>query len=79
MLERDHFIDASFTASDDSLVGDKSKEAAKKWVGKINWRRAGDIFGSQVRLFSNSINPSDILQGGLGDSYFLGTLACLAE
>lgn len=42
-----------------------------------------NITGSQVILkpevFKKQIDPCDIKEGSLGDSWFIGAVACLAE
>ena len=41
------------------------------------WRRASDVYGHNgqpLRVF-NGIDPTDIIQGVLGDCYFLGCVA----
>ena len=45
-----------------------------------NWQRPGKIFdGGKYFMYDKTIEPSDIIQGELGDCYFLSALASLAQ
>lgn len=74
------FADKEFPPEQTSLV---SPEYQKEYNGEFDgvaWKRAADFFkGKPYDMFSGTIDPSDILQGGLGDCYFLCALASLAE
>ena len=79
----DEWTDESFPPTDASLYGNGSAADHPEW-SNIVWRRASDVYGNSnskpVKLIaSDGLNPSDVHQGLLGDCYFLGSLACLAD
>jgi calpain-15 len=45
---------------------------------QFKWRRVDEIYNHPIQVF-NKIEPGDILQGQLGDCYFLSTLSAMAE
>ena len=46
----------------------------------IVWRRAKDIFNNEeFTLFSSSINNNSIIQGSIGNCYFLSIISCLTK
>ena len=56
------------------------KEKAKNIdTNKITFARASTIFGDKYQLFSEKIEMGDVIQGQLGDCYFLSSVANLCK
>jgi len=46
---------------------------------RMEWRRPKEFFKGDFLLFKDGIEPDDLLQGELGDCWFMSALAALAE
>ena len=46
---------------------------------ELVWYRPSQFFSGNAQVFEDMIEPGDIIQGALGDCWFLCTLACLGE
>jgi hypothetical protein len=58
---------------------DISQDDLRNW-DRIQWARVENIFGSKnYQVFYEGINKDDIIQGGLGDCYFLSAVAALCK
>jgi calpain-15 len=69
----EQFTDLDFPADAKSLGKLSGVDPAK-----TRWLRVGQLLKAPV-FVSDSIRPDDILQGSLGDCYFLSAMASLAE
>ena len=84
------FTDPLFPPNKNSLLGLDSNgnpidpTAYKEKAGSINtnqvtFARASEIFKSGCKLFSEKIEMGDVIQGKLGDCYFLSSVASLCK
>ena len=50
------------------------------WLGQYKWERISKIFNTKIiKFFYNGIIADDIIQGGLGDCYFLNAISALCK
>ena len=73
------FVDKQFQPNKGSLAGNPVHHEYKNQFDQLRWLRPKDIFKNQPYTLFADVNPNDILQGSLGDCYFLCALASLAE
>lgn len=74
------FVDPQFPPDSTSLAKDFSKmeyEVEQEWKTFV-FKDIDDIYQQPIRVF-NDISPNDIMQGVLGDCYFLSALSAIAE
>ena len=62
----------------DPKAYEENAEAIEKFKN-VTFVRPNEIFGDNYKLFSGKIEYDDIKQGGLGDCYFLSTVADLCR
>ena len=70
-------LDSNDQPIDQLAYNDNSEEREK--FKDIKFVRPNEIFGDNYKLFSGKIEFDDVKQGGLGDCYFLSTVANLCK
>ena len=70
-------LDANGQPIDQAAYNEKSEE--REEFKDIKFVRPNEIFGDNYKLFSGKIEFDDVKQGGLGDCYFLSTVANLCK
>ncbi|KAL9647648.1 hypothetical protein ABK040_015138 [Willaertia magna] len=69
------YTDKDFPATITSVYPSEHKESKMD----ISFKRASEILGDNFSIFCDGIEPDDIVQGSLGDCWFLSALASLAS
>ena len=86
-LKDEPYEDESFPPNEFSLIADWDEDEVldkvKLWK-QFEWIRCNDIEElnddeGALQVFQNEVSPSDIMQGLLGDCYFLSVLSVLSE
>lgn len=73
------FADKAFPPTSESLIGNPRPKDYNGSFSKYGYARPENVFSDNDFDLFRKIEPSDILQGGLGDCYFLVCLSGLAE
>lgn len=75
------FVDPKFPPQFSSIWGfGESKMLKKDSLRRLKWLDSNQIYrGRNYSVFKGGIDPSDIMQGMLGDCYFLSAISAIAE
>lgn len=77
-LGYDNFIDPSFPP-DDSSIYDTTNDEEYPLEEVSVWKRPHEFMYGRPKLFLDNPDPNDIIQGSLGNCWFLAAIASLAE
>ena len=72
------FVDPEFHPNRKALVGYATDAGRIRQVSGLVFKRSAEYFDGDVRV-CDTMSPGDILQGQLGDCYFLAAVSAIAE
>lgn len=72
------FQDPEFEPDTNSLVGYCMDPKKIEDMSNYSFKRSTEYFGEEVKVF-DTMSPGDIIQGYLGDCYFLAAISSIAE
>mmetsp|Transcript_35994 Transcript_35994/g.93636 ORF Transcript_35994/g.93636 Transcript_35994/m.93636 type:complete len:736 (+) Transcript_35994:1006-3213(+) len=72
------FEDPDFPATERSLFGDSEKPEDHIPADDIKWLRPEEFCPGEPQVFIEGVDPGDVIQGRLGDCWFLGALSTVA-
>ena len=72
------YVDHEFDPDFESLIGYSEKPDRINDMRAFVFKRSAEYFGSNVHVF-DTMDSGDILQGQLGDCYFLAAISSIAE
>ena len=74
------YTDFMFAPKGDSIYGFGDRnDYSQRECDEFEWKRAREVFGDGDIHVYKDIEPDDILQGGLGNCYFLSAISAIAE
>ena len=76
------FTDADFPTSDALYWADYASESSgpiASYVDRIVWKRASDEYADYPFWGEDGISPKDVIQGAIGNCWFLAIASALAE
>lgn len=75
-----NYVDQKFPPQFHSIWGfGETNSYDKRNLQKLVWERPKAIFRNGYKVFQDHVEPSDIVQGMLGDCYFLSAISAIAE
>ena len=84
-LGKGMYTDKEFPASEKSVKGNNKQPGMPEKLKELNnltkdliWKRAAEI-DPKIQVIVDGIDPSDVVQGALNNSYFLAAVSALAE
>ena len=72
------YVDPEFHPNKKSLVGYSKDHNRNREMDSFNFQRSSVYFGPNVQVY-DTMSPGDIIQGQLGDCYFLAAISSIAE